>query len=386
MRAQQQRMGALQQLQQSLAGKPEAEMIQGVISGGFPEEGAALQEGYLKRQKMAGDVAAQPVVLAKAQGETLTQALGTARTLWGQVQSPEQSRRLLEAQYADPVLGPLLNKMGTLQQSLAEMPTDPQQWAQWRDTQAMGIEAVQKMAMERDKANKPPAPPAAVAEYEYAKQQGYKGTLEQWVTSKAKAGASSVSYGAPMAGTDPHGNPVFFQPARGGGAPAIVPGVSPPKKDSALTEAQAKAATFMSQMRAAEQELAGVPIDPTKLWSQIDVGLAGGLTNVAASPAAQRARQAQEQWAESFLRFKTGAAATADEVRGNVRTFFPQPGDSPEVIAQKKRAREQAAQDIAFAAGAAGQQKPPAKPAPAAAPNMPSPDAIAAELARRRGQ
>jgi hypothetical protein len=129
-----------------------------------------------------------------------------------------------------------------------------------------------------------------------------------------------------------------------------------------------------------------VPIDPTKLWSQIDVGLAGGLTNVAASPAAQRARQAQEQWAESFLRFKTGAAATADEVRGNVRTFFPQPGDSPEVIAQKKRAREQAAQDIAFAAGAAGQQKPPAKPAPAAAPNMPSPDAIAAELARRRGQ
>jgi hypothetical protein len=161
----------------------------------------------------------------------------------------------------------------------------------------------------------------------------------------------SVSYGSPMAGQDAAGNPVFWQPDKAGGPPNIVPGVKPPQKDSALTESQAKAATYMSQMKSAEKELAGVPIDPTKLWSQVDVSLAGGLTNVAASPSAQRARQAQEQWSEAFLRFKTGAAATKDEVLLNVRTFFPQPGDKPEVIDQKKRMRQQAAQDIAFAAG-----------------------------------
>lgn len=39
--------------------------------------------------------------------------------------------------------------------------------------------------------------------------------------------AVSVSYGQPVAGVDATGNPVFFQPAKGGGAPAIVPGVKP---------------------------------------------------------------------------------------------------------------------------------------------------------------
>lgn len=37
----------------------------------------------------------------------------------------------------------------------------------------------------------------------------------------------SVSYGQPVAGVDAQGNPVFFQPSKGGGAPAIVPGVKP---------------------------------------------------------------------------------------------------------------------------------------------------------------
>ncbi len=174
----------------------------------------------------------------------------------------------------------------------------------------------------------------------------------------------NVSYGAPVAGMDTAGNPVFFQPDKAGGQPNIVPGVKPPQKDSALTEAQAKATTFMSQMKAAEKELGGIPIDPTKTWSQVDVSLAGGLTNFAASPAAQRARQAQEQWSESFLRFKTGAAATKDEVILNVRTFFPQPGDSADVIEQKQRMRQQAVQDIAFAAGQKATAVPPPAPAP----------------------
>jgi hypothetical protein len=165
--------------------------------------------------------------------------------------------------------------------------------------------------------------------------------------------ASAVSYSSPMAGVDAQGNPVFFQPSNRGGAASIVPGVTPPKKDPTekpLTEAQAKAATFQSQMISAEKELQTVPIDQTKLWSQIDTSMATGPLNIAASPAAQRARQAQEQWSESFLRFKTGAAATEDEVKRNVRTYFPQPGDSRDVLLQKARMREQAVADLGKAA------------------------------------
>lgn len=53
----------------------------------------------------------------------------------------------------------------------------------------------------------------------------------------------SVSYGAPMAGVDQQGNPVFFQPSKGGGAPAIIPGVAPPPNPTAVkNEAEAKQA------------------------------------------------------------------------------------------------------------------------------------------------
>jgi len=37
----------------------------------------------------------------------------------------------------------------------------------------------------------------------------------------------------------------------------------------------------------------------------------------------------------------------------NVRTFFPQPGDGPDVVKQKEQMRAQAAHDVKIAAGGA---------------------------------
>lgn len=37
----------------------------------------------------------------------------------------------------------------------------------------------------------------------------------------------SVTYGAPVAGVDQSGNPIFFQPSKDGSAPSIIPGVAP---------------------------------------------------------------------------------------------------------------------------------------------------------------
>jgi len=57
--------------------------------------------------------------------------------------------------------------------------------------------------------------------------------------------------------------------------------------------------------------------------------------------------QAQQQWAESYLRIKTGAAATEQEVKRNIETFFPKFGETdPSVIQQKERARAKAEQDV----------------------------------------
>jgi hypothetical protein len=159
-----------------------------------------------------------------------------------------------------------------------------------------------------------------------------------------------------------------------------------------LTESQGKASAFQSQMVSASNAvntLESQGFDPTSFKSQTAVKLAGGVANPVIPAAAQQYKQAQDQWSEAYLRFKTGAAATEPEVVRNNRTFFPVFGDKPEQIAQKAAAREQAERDIGIAAGrganlgaqAIGQQpRQPAAPKPA---GLPSQSAIDAELKRR---
>ena len=92
--------------------------------------------------------------------------------------------------------------------------------------------------------------PSAVREYQFAKQQGFGGTFEQWQLAQRRAGASSnstnVTYGAPVAGIGPDGNPVFFQPPnRAGEPPQIIPGIQPPKVGEEMRDrAQQRATTI----------------------------------------------------------------------------------------------------------------------------------------------
>jgi len=121
-----------------------------------------------------------------------------------------------------------------------------------------------------------------------------------------------------------------------------------------LTEAQGKASAFQSQMVSASnavKSLEAAGFDPTSFKSQTAVRLAGGTANPLVPVTAQQYKQAQDQWSEAYLRFKTGAAATEPEVLRNNRTFFPVFGDKPDQIAQKALAREQAERDIGIAAG-----------------------------------
>jgi hypothetical protein len=137
-------------------------------------------------------------------------------------------------------------------------------------------------------------------------------------------------------------------PIIGAGGQQITGGGKP------LTESQGKASAFQSQMVSANNAvntLESQGFDPTSFKSQTAVKLAGGATNIAIPVAAQQYKQAQDQWSEAYLRFKTGAAATEPEVVRNNRTFFPVFGDKPEQIAQKAAAREQAERDIGIAAG-----------------------------------
>jgi hypothetical protein len=213
-------------------------------------------------------------------------------------------------------------------------------------------------------------PTTEMQNYDYAKSQGFKGTFNDFKNQVTPYQQARLNFDRER-----------FEFEKGQKAAG---------KD--LTESQGKASAFQSQMVSASNAvntLEANGFDPTSFKSQTAVRLAGGVANPVVPVAAQQYKQAQDQWSEAYLRFKTGAAATEQEVQRNNRTFFPVFGDKPEQIAQKAAAREQAEKDIGIAAGRGanlgaqpiGQQpKAPKQEKPA---GMPSQSAIDAELKRR---
>jgi hypothetical protein len=82
------------------------------------------------------------------------------------------------------------------------------------------------------------------------------------------------------------------------------------------------------------------------------VPLVGGyLENIGSSTQQQLYKQAQENWVRANLRKESGAVIGTDEMKDEIRTYFPQPGDRPEKIAQKQLAREVTQNAMKTAAG-----------------------------------
>jgi hypothetical protein len=74
-------------------------------------------------------------------------------------------------------------------------------------------------------------------------------------------------------------------------------------------------------------------------------------------------RQAQEDWVRAKLRKESGAAIGVDEMANEITTYFPEPGDRPQVVEQKRQARAVANQAMVQSAGR-GAPKSAAAPAP----------------------
>jgi hypothetical protein len=71
-------------------------------------------------------------------------------------------------------------------------------------------------------------------------------------------------------------------------------------------------------------------------------GLTTGIANVSESSGRQQYRQAQENWVTANLRAESGAVIGTDEMEKEIKKYFPQVDDKPEVIKQKVDARKSA--------------------------------------------
>lgn len=77
----------------------------------------------------------------------------------------------------------------------------------------------------------------------------------------------------------------------------------------------------------------------------------GTLSNWTQSAGQQQIEQAQRDFVNAILRRESGAVINPSEFENASKQYFPQPGDSPSVIRQKKMNRENAIASLETSAG-----------------------------------
>lgn len=119
--------------------------------------------------------------------------------------------------------------------------------------------------------------------------------------------------------------------------------------DKSLTDAQAKANLFGSRMAESHRILTDLTgkFSPAAVQTKMAAGETpflggafGAVGNMMLSTEGQMAEQAMRDFINAVLRRESGAVISPPEFANAAKQYFPQPNDTPEVLAQKKRNRE----------------------------------------------
>lgn len=143
-----------------------------------------------------------------------------------------------------------------------------------------------------------------------------------------------------------------------------------------LTKDQSDAAGFSDRMINSNRIIGQVGTPSTTAAKLRDL-IPFGLGNYGQSEDYQKYKQARDDFINAQLRRESGAVIGLDEYASADRQYFPQPGDKPEVVAQKNKNRQLAVEAMTRAAGRTYEvnptvNRPPAgtSAAPAGAPQV----------------
>lgn len=148
--------------------------------------------------------------------------------------------------------------------------------------------------------------------------------------------------------TDAEGNVHLVNKMTGVGTTATGSNGEPLKVSKPMTEVQGKANLFGSRADEADQVLRGLEtkISTTGLAAKRGLenlpvigGVMGAAGNAMLSGDQQKVEQAQRNFVNAVLRVESGAAISESEFRNAIKQYFPQPGDTPTVIEQKRSNR-----------------------------------------------
>jgi hypothetical protein len=90
----------------------------------------------LRRQQLTGQIQTQEETRTKNKAAEKT---GMFRERLLRARTPADARSLVQMQYADPDLAPVLSQASTLEQALAEISDDPAEFEKYRQQEAMGM-------------------------------------------------------------------------------------------------------------------------------------------------------------------------------------------------------------------------------------------------------
>jgi len=147
-----------------------------------------------------------------------------------------------------------------------------------------------------------------------------------------------------------------------GGPPAANVG-SPTNFAPIITDAtkptadQSKVSTFAARMAAANVIIGNVGTATTGVVDRIADQIPG-VGNYFTSPNFQIAKQAQADFINAVLRRESGAVISDSEFENAAKQYFPQPGDGPKVLEQKRQNREITLLGFEREAGPARQPRP----------------------------
>jgi hypothetical protein len=179
-------------------------------------------------------------------------------------------------------------------------------------------------------------------DYEFAVNQGYEGSFDDFRKSGVARTSVDVRYGAPVQGVDPEGNPIFFQPNPTGGPPVIIEGVKPEGRK--LTQEEKTGRLYASRMAQAESVFEGLPVPG--LGEKFKEGVPLGVGNLIITPESRQFYQAERNFINATLRRESGAVISDAEFDNARKQYIPQPGDDPVTLENKRQNRELAIQLI----------------------------------------
>lgn len=127
-----------------------------------------------------------------------------------------------------------------------------------------------------------------------------------------------------------------------------------------LTVDQAKNTGFLVRSVDANKVITQLESAGTSLWNKSMRAVPGGLGNYGLDPQAQKFEQAKRDFVNAVLRRESGAVISEEEFANADQQYFPQPGDGPEVIAQKRQNRLNAIKGFEVGAGPGASEVSPA--------------------------